>query len=112
MAVVSVDIPPYHRSFCHVNCLKCFEICIVLLTDGKYVLQSSTAVEVGMKKGQDFCPQVGYPTASRNIQSFHVGKSKTQFELSFRNIPEVSHSVSNFRKPFGFSRFCFVALTI
>ncbi|XP_075248679.1 plexin-A4-like isoform X3 [Convolutriloba macropyga] len=53
---------------------------------------SSTAVEVGMKKGQDFCPQVGYPTASRNIQSFHVGKSKTQFELSFRNIPEVSHS--------------------
>ena len=60
------------------------------MTDINFLFQSSTSLEpTTVRKGKDFCPQVGYPTPEHSVKFFHVGAVQTSFELAFRNIPQV-----------------------
>ena len=52
-------------------------------------LQSSTAEAEDVKKGEQFCPQVRYPTKTPELLSFHVGLPQTSFVLAFENIPNL-----------------------
>ncbi|XP_063727006.1 plexin-A4-like isoform X4 [Symsagittifera roscoffensis] len=53
------------------------------------VTQSSTAEAEDVKKGEQFCPQVRYPTKTPELLSFHVGLPQTSFVLAFENIPNL-----------------------